>query len=174
METTVKVRKLYQELKEGARVKLGANKKVLVLKYIDAELKRLSELHENIVSHNPQMKDYRIENIPEYNHLIRVKQFIKPDTIIKKQTEDYKSLTRARAFCIMEMLNNKKIEKVMFESKKEIVKTVENEFPGQSGRTVYESLRTEGIYFDFETQKGKHKLDYEYGIKLYKLKYPDC
>ena len=93
------------------------------------------------------------------------------EPIIKRE---YVSLTRSRAFCIMIMFQNDKITLDIIASKKKLIERTEKEFPEQSGKTVYEALKTgEMIYYNFEDQKIKYILDYDYGLKLYKEKYPD-
>ena len=88
------------------------------------------------------------------------------DVPIKK----YNSLTRARAFCIIEILKRPEHNETKF-SKKEIIELVKDKFPDQSGRTVYEERRM--LTNNQEKARDRHKLDYEYGLKLYKEKYPD-
>jgi hypothetical protein len=75
------VRELYQELKDGTRVKLGDNKKARVLKYINFEIERYTTLRD-FVRANKGNENYQLENFPEYNHLIRVKQILigEPDS----------------------------------------------------------------------------------------------
>lgn len=94
--------------------------------------------------------------------------------------KEYKSLTRARAFCIMEMYLNKKIAGDVMESKNKIIELAEKIFPKKSGDTVYSgktiylTLKTEEcLYSDIENQKTKYPSDYKYGLKLYKEKFPD-
>jgi len=80
-------RRLYLELKEGDRKEIkDPNKKAQVLKYINSEIKRLTRLKINIASLNPRMKNYRMEQIPEFKHLIRIKKMIEgePKTGRKK------------------------------------------------------------------------------------------
>jgi hypothetical protein len=101
----------------------------------------------------------------------------------KSDSKEYESRTRARAFCIMEMYKNGKIAPGAIGSKKKIFEIVEAMFPGQSGKTVYKALKLKtetepgvynnGIYHDHEALKNKYRMDYEYGLKLYKEKYPD-
>jgi len=66
----------YLDLKAGIPVKLSIENRIRLLKWIDSEIQRLIFLHASIVGNNPQMKDYQIEQIDEYPHLIRVKQMI--------------------------------------------------------------------------------------------------
>jgi len=89
---------------------------------------------------------------------------------------EYKSITRARAFYIYEMYLRGKISKEAIASKKRIIELVETVFPGQSGKTVYEALKTKPKVNLFCFQKSqiiKYSLDYEYGLKLYKEKFSD-
>jgi len=88
----------------------------------------------------------------------------------KLPPKEYISRTRARAFCIIEILKQPEHTETKF-SKKGIIELVKKEFPEQSGKTVYEERGK--ITDDIEKAKNKHKLDYEYGLKLYKEKYPD-
>jgi hypothetical protein len=93
----------------------------------------------------------------------------------------YKSKTRARAFCIYQMYLNKKIAEDIFSSKLKLIKRIEQEFPKlegdivNSGKTVYEALRTgkNPIHLNFTKVKEVYPDDYNYGLELYKMKYPD-
>jgi hypothetical protein len=66
---------LFQELREGTRVKLGPNKKAKVLKYINDEIQRYTDLV-GFIRNNKGNENYQLDYIPMYNELIRVKQMI--------------------------------------------------------------------------------------------------
>jgi len=110
---------------------------------------------------------------------IKIIETQESESVINSQPEpekEYDSIARARAFYIMKMFQNDRFSQDVIESKKRIIETVDREFPGQAknaSRIVYEELRCKGIYHNLEKQIVDHKLDYEYGIKLYKEKYPD-
>jgi len=105
-----------------------------------------------------------------YENIIRENESQKLNNSSKKE---YVSLTRSRAFCIMIMYQNGKIPDDIIESKEQLINLSRKEFPKQSGKTVYEALKLNGIYHNFEDQKIKYILDYEYGLKLYKEIFPD-
>lgn len=84
------------------------------------------------------------------------------------------SQKRAVAFCLMEMFYKGKISSEVLQSKKQIINVVQHYFPEQSGKTVYQALRTdEGIYFAFESCKKIYSEDYNCGLDLYKALFPD-
>jgi len=85
-----------------------------------------------------------------------------------KKYKEYKSLTRARAFCINKILELPQYREY---TKKDIIKFVKELWPEQSGQTVYEERND--IFNNFEGAKKKYKLDYEYGMKLFKQIYPE-
>lgn len=66
----------YLDLRNGIPVKLSIERRARFLLWINSEIDRLAELHINTKAHNPQMKDYRIEQFDDYPHYIRVKQMI--------------------------------------------------------------------------------------------------
>lgn len=107
-----------------------------------------------------QLSNY--ENIVRENESIVLMKSLEP--------KEYGSLTRARAFCIIEILKRPEHNETKF-SKKRIIELVKKEFPAQSGKTVYDERGI--ITNNIEEARNRHKLDYEYGLKLYKEKYPD-
>jgi hypothetical protein len=102
-----------------------------------------------------------------------------PEASEKKKL--YKSLTRARAFYIYQMYLDKKITEDVFSSRIKLIKRIEQEFPKQkddvvySGKTVYEALRTgsNAINLNFTKVRGDNLDDYNFGMELYKMNYPD-
>jgi len=166
---------MYLDLKNGSLIEIGVNDTAKVLKYITEELKRLTELHLNIIAHNPQMKDYPIEKIDEYKHLIRVKNMLEPD--IKKYSEptkhEFASIVRVRAFFIMLMYESGQVTKEVMESKKQIFELTKKLFPEASEKTVYSALKVDGIFLNFDNLIVKYKSDFDYSLKLYKEKFPD-
>lgn len=90
--------------------------------------------------------------------------------------KEYKSLNRAFAFCLMKMHQEGKISYDIMSSKTKITRLFDKEFPEHAkntSRIVYEELKCRDIYHNLKEQIIEHKSDYEYGIKLYKEKYPD-
>ncbi|HUS87497.1 MAG TPA: hypothetical protein VMW76_09670 [Bacteroidales bacterium] len=86
-----------------------------------------------------------------------------------KRNKPCESFTRARAFCIEEILKRPKFNEIR-SSKRDIIKLVETEFPGQSGKTVYEErIRITNM----KDAINRYRPDYEYGMELYRDKYPD-
>lgn len=94
----------------------------------------------------------------------------------QKDEKPFESLYRARAFCIYLMYENKKIEKDDMNSRKKIIDIINREFPPEvktAGKQTYDELKSkEKIFADFDTVKDNHKLDFEYGQKLYLMKFP--
>jgi hypothetical protein len=74
----VELRRLYMDLKEDTiRPRdLTANERRYVLGWIRSEIKRLTELKNRVVEFNPQMQGYNLDQIPDYNDLVRVQQMI--------------------------------------------------------------------------------------------------
>lgn len=121
-----------------------------------------------------------VDNLTNYLKKLKA-ELLKGDKFqTRLPKKEYKSLTRARAFCIMEMSKNGKVSKDVMESKNKIIEFAENMFPKKSGDTVhsgltiYQALKSEEcLYLNIEKLKIKYPLDYNYGLKLYKEKYPD-
>jgi len=116
----------------------------------------------------------------KYNEVLHAVECIKSDENTKKQEpKEYKSIVRARAFYLMLLKENGIIGNDILESKKKIEERIKDDFkeevPKVSGKTVYERLKTkkDNIYFNYEDMILKYPEDYEYGLKLYKQKYPD-
>ena len=89
----------------------------------------------------------------------------------------FDSLYRARAFCIYMMYKNGRIEADDMNSRKKIIDIINREFPPEvktAGKQTYDELKSkEKIFVDFDTVKVNHKLDFEYGQKLYLMKFPE-
>lgn len=86
----------------------------------------------------------------------------------RKKEKPCKSFTRARAFCILIMQEKKKLPAL---SKNELITTVKKYFPEQSGKTVYNCISIEGL--SLLSGEGQYKIDYDYGLILYKEMFPD-
>lgn len=103
----------------------------------------------------------------DYEFIIKENESQKLDNSSKRE---YMSLTRSRAFCIIEILKHPEHNETKF-SKKKIIELVKKTFPDQSGKTVYDERGI--ITNNIEEARNRYKLDYEYGLKLYKEKHPD-
>jgi hypothetical protein len=96
--------------------------------------------------------------ILQYENKIRV-----PDSIQKAFQKEYKSLMRARAFCILILIEKKKLDKQIL-GKTALIGEVKRLFPSQSGKTVYDEIQRHGL--NIKDGSIKYPEDYNYGLKL--------
>lgn len=79
-----------------------------------------------------------------------------------EKQKEYKAIIRARAFCILLLMKDGKINKDA--QKTELKNIISKYFPKQTGQSEYYLIRNKGFSL---TDKEKYKLDYEYGKKLF-------
>ncbi len=91
--------------------------------------------------------------------------------------KEYDSIYRARAFCIYLMYLDGRITKEDIESRGRITDIIDREFPPEvktAGKQTYDELNSkEYIYLNYSELKEKYRSDFEYGQKLFLMKYPN-
>jgi hypothetical protein len=95
---------------------------------------------------------------------IKVLNLDKPKRELKPKKE-YKSIIRARAFCIL-LLMDAGIEN-KHPAKTELKQIVSHYFPDQTGQSEYKMICIDGLKL---TDKDKYPKDYEYGLRLFNEK----
>ncbi len=112
-----------------------------------------------------------------YGEMIPPELRIDKSTISKpvREKKEYKSIVRARAFCLTQLYLNGNIDEETWNSKTKFIKMVKKYFPDQSGQTMYKKMKTkkEDCFYDkkkneiTETSMERYPKDYSHGMKLH-------